>query len=197
MKRFLRAALLGLVVLFVLGYLFRAPILTALGRYLDRSGPPQPADAIFVLAGDASGNRILKGAELARQGFAPRVVVSGPEGDYGYYECDLAIPFAVHAGYSESYFVPFPNHALSTEDEAAAAAAELRALGAHRVILVTSLYHTRRASADFRAAAPDLTFFMVAAPDKYFTPDGWWRNRQARKTFAIEYLKTAATLFHL
>jgi uncharacterized SAM-binding protein YcdF (DUF218 family) len=196
-KRFLRAALLGLGVLLLLAILFHAPVLTALARYLDQSVSPQPADAVFVLAGDASGNRILKAAELVREGFAPRVVVSGPEGNYGYYECDLAIPFAVSAGYPESYFVRVPNHALSTDEEAAAAAVELRSLGVHRVLLVTSLYHTRRAGADFRAAAPDLNFFVVAAPDKYFTPAGWWHNRQARKTFLIEWLKTGATWLHL
>lgn len=197
MKRFVRFALPGLAVLLLLAFLFRAPILTGLALYLDRSGPPQKADAIFVFAGDASGNRILKGAELAREGFAPTVVVSGPDDNYGYYECDLAIPFAVRAGYPERYFIRFPNHAHSTEEEAVAAAAELRSLGIHRVILVTSLYHTRRAGADFRKAAPDLTSFMVSAPDKYFTPNGWWHNREARKTFLIEWLKTGATLLHL
>jgi uncharacterized SAM-binding protein YcdF (DUF218 family) len=146
-----------------------------------------------VLAGDASGNRILKGAELVRQGYASRVVVSGPAGTYGYHECDLAIPFAVKAGYPQSEFVPFPNEALSTRDEAAAAAEELRTLGAHRVLLVTSLFHTRRAGALFRATAPDLTFIVVAAPDRYFTPNGWWRNREARKTFFLEWTKTVAT----
>jgi uncharacterized SAM-binding protein YcdF (DUF218 family) len=151
------------------------------------------ADAVFVLAGDANGHRILKGAELVRQGYAPRVIVSGPAGYYGSFECDLAIPFAVNSGYPKSYFVPFPNPAHSTRDEAAAAATELRGLGAHRVLLVTSLYHTRRAAGDFRAAAPDLTFIVVAAPDEYFTPDGWWHNREARKTLLIEWMKTGAT----
>lgn len=190
-------ALIGLVLLLFVVILFHGAIFTSLGRYLDQSGPPQKADAIFVLAGDANGNRILKGAELAREGFAPEVVVSGPEGNYGYYECDLAIPFAVRAGYPESYFVRFPNHALSTQEEAAAGAAELRLLGLHRVLLVTSVYHTRRAGMDFRAAAPEITFSVVAALDKYFTPDGWWHNREARKIFLIEWLKTGATLLHL
>jgi uncharacterized SAM-binding protein YcdF (DUF218 family) len=196
-KRFLRAALAGLAAFLLLAFLLRAPILTGLGQYLDRSGPPEKADAIFVFAGDPSGNRILKGAELAREGFAPRVVVSGPEGTYGYYECDLAIPFAVRAGYPESYFIRFPNHAHSTEEEVAGAAVLLHSLGVHRVILVTSVYHTRRAGADFRAAAPDLTSFMVSAPDKYFTANGWWHNREGRKTFLIEWLKVGATLLHL
>lgn len=197
MKRFFRAALPGLAVVLLIGLVFRAPILTGLARYLDQSGPPQPADAIFVFAGDFWGNRILKGAELAREGFAPRVVVSGPEGTYGYYECDLAIPFAERAGYPASYFIRFPNHAHSTEEEVAAAAVELRSLGVHRVILLTSLYHTRRAGADFRAAAPDLTAYMVSAPDKYFTANGWWHSREGRKIFLIEWLKTGATLLRL
>jgi uncharacterized SAM-binding protein YcdF (DUF218 family) len=181
----------------LLAFLFHARILTALGSYLDQSGPPEKADAVFVLGGDANGHRILKGAELVRQGYAPRVVVSGPAGNYGYYECDLAIPFAVRAGYPESYFVPFPNHALSTHEEAAAAAAEFHALGAHRILLVTSVFHTRRAGGDFRAAAPGLTFIVVSAPDEYFTADGWWHNREARKTFLIEWLKTGAGWFNL
>ena len=164
-----------------------------MGAYLDQSSPPEKADAVFVLAGDANGYRILKGAELVREGYAPRVIVSGPAGNYGYYECDLAIPFAVKAGYPVGEFLPFPNHAHSTREEAAAAAVELRSLGVHRVLLVTSLYHTRRAGGDFRSAAPDLTFIMVSAPDEYFTSDAWWRNREASKTFLLEWTKTAAS----
>lgn len=152
---------------------------------------------VFVLAGDTYGNRILKGAELVREGYAPKAVISGPEGLYGFYECDLAIPFAVKAGYPASYFVPFPHGAKSTREEAADSAEELRRLGAHRVLLVTSEYHTRRAGNVFRAAAPDLTFIVVSAPDRYFTRTGWWRDREARKTFLIEWMKTIAGWFHL
>jgi hypothetical protein len=36
---------------------------------------------------------------------------------------------------------------------------------------------------------------MVAAPDLYFTPDGWWKNREGRKTFLLEWMKTVATWF--
>jgi uncharacterized SAM-binding protein YcdF (DUF218 family) len=184
------------VVLAVLAVvLLRAPILTGLAEYLNQSGPPEKADVVFVLAGDGTGHRILKAAELVSQGYAPRVVVSGPDGNYGYYECDLAIPFAVKAGYPQSEFVPFPHRARSTREEAADAAVELHTLGAHRVLLVTSLFHTRRAGRMFRAAAPDLTFIVVAAPDENFTPDGWWHNREASKTFLLEWTKTVASWF--
>jgi uncharacterized SAM-binding protein YcdF (DUF218 family) len=196
-RRFAALAAVALLLAGLLAILFPGRILTALGTYLDQSGPPEKADAVFVLAGDSSGNRILKAAELVHQGYAPRVIVSGPAGMYGYHESDLAIPFAVKAGYPPGEFVAFPNRAHSTREEAAAAAEELRNLGAHRVLLVTSLYHTRRAAALFRATAPDLTFIVVAAPDEYFTPDGWWRSREAQKTFVIEWMKTVATWFHI
>jgi len=175
--------------------LFHAQILAALGAYLVKTDPLQKADIALVLAGDDSGNRILKAAELVRQGYAPKLLVSGPSGVYGYHECDLAIPFAVKAGYPESMFVHLESDANSTQEEAQAAVAELRRLGAHRILLVTSDYHTRRAGRIFRAAAPELIFDVVAAPDVYFSPGGWWHDREGRKTFAIEWLKTVTSWF--
>ena len=169
--------------------------LSALGRYLVRAEPPAPADLIVVLAGDFSGNRILTAAELVRRGFAPKALVSGTSGEYGLHETDLAIPFAVKHGYPESYFIPLPNEGRSTREEASDVLAALNQLHARRVDIVTSDYHTRRAGRIYRAQAPDLEIHMVAAPDLYFTSDGWWKNREGRKTFLLEWMKTVANWF--
>ncbi len=192
MNRKLRILALGLACLLVLSILFRTIILAALGSYLVHSGPPQKADIAVVLGGDSYGNRILTAARLVREGYAPKVLVSGPNGFYGHHECDLAIPFAVKAGYPESYFIHFENEATSTFDEARAIVPELRRLDAKRILLVTSNYHTRRAGGIYRAAAPDMTFFVVAAPDIYFKAESWWHNREGRKVFAVEWMKTVA-----
>ena len=181
----------------ILAALLHTQILTALGGFLVKAVPPEKADVVLVLAGDSYGNRILKGAELVREGYAPKAVISGPEGLYGFHECDLAIPFAVKAGYPESYFIPFPHSAKSTREEAEDSVGELHQLGAHRVLLVTSLYHTRRAGSFFRTIAPDITFIVVAAPDQFFTADGWWHQREARKTFLMEWTKTIAGWFEI
>jgi uncharacterized SAM-binding protein YcdF (DUF218 family) len=148
---------------------------------------------IVVLAGDFMGNRIITAGNLVRQGIAPKALVDGPSEIYGQYESDLAIPFAVRHGYPESYFVALPNDARSTAAEASVVIDELRRLHAHRIDLVTSNYHTRRAGRIFRAAAPDLEFHVVSAPDPNFTPDGWWKTRDGRKTFAFEWIKTVTT----
>ena len=179
----------------VLAILFHTWVLTALGSYLVKTDPLEKSDIALVLAGDSSGNRILKAAELVREGYAPILLVSGPAGFYGRHECDLAIPFAMKAGYPESMFVHLESDAHSTREEAQAAIAELRRRGVHRVLLVTSDYHTRRASRIFRAAAPDLTFDVVSAPDPYFSANGWWRQREGRKTFALEWAKTVTSWF--
>ena len=177
----------------VTAFLLRVPILTTAGAYLVKADGPSRADAVLVLAGDGYGHRILTRAELAKQGYGPKVYVSGPAGMYGRHECDLAIPFAVSKGYRESYFIHAENDARSTTEEAAAISPQLRRDGVKTVLLVTSDYHTRRAGRTFRAAAPDLRFIAVAAPDEYFRADGWWRVREARKIFLFEWEKTVAT----
>jgi len=190
--RKLRILALLCVILAALGLVFYQRILGAVGSYLIQAEPPERADIAVVLAGDGRGSRILKAAELVKDGFVPQALVSGPDGNFGFYECDLAIPFAVKAGYPESYFIHFENTARSTVDEARVVVEELRHRGVHSVLVVTSDYHTRRAGRMYRNAAPDLKVTMVAAPDKYFTHDGWWHNREGQKTALYEWLKTVA-----
>lgn len=176
----------------VLLVLFHAAVLAALGNFLVRVDPPQKVDLIVVLAGDGFGRRILKAGELIQQGYASQALISGPDGNYGRYECDLAIPFAVQAGDPESYFLHFEHHGRSTAEESKALAVRLREMGVKRVMLVTSNYHTRRAGKIFRGAAPDLDVVVVAAPDQFFKPDSWWKDREARKIFLYEWMKTVA-----
>lgn len=192
MKRILRATALIVAAAVLLLILFHAPVLAALGNFLVQASPPQKADVIVVLAGDGYGRRILAGAELVRQGYAPKALISGPSGNYGNYECDLAIPFAVKAGYPESYFLHFEHGARSTEEEARLVTQKLHSMGVRQAMLVTSNFHTRRAGRIFRKAAPDIEFFVVSAPDEYFKPDSWWRDREARKIFLYEWMKTVA-----
>ncbi|HEY2843331.1 MAG TPA: YdcF family protein [Bryobacteraceae bacterium] len=195
MKRVLRTLALVLACAILLGLLFHNALLAGLGSYLVRAEAPQKADIALVLAGDSDGNRILTAAQLARRGYVSQILVSGPGRLYGYHECDLAIPFAVKAGYPQSYFLHLEHEARSTKDEAQVAVERLHQLGAHKVLLVTSDYHTRRAGKIFRTAAPDIDFVVVSAPDLSFTAGGWWHNRDGQKTVFYEWSKTLTSLF--
>jgi uncharacterized SAM-binding protein YcdF (DUF218 family) len=167
----------------------------ALGGWLVRTDPPAPADAALVLAGDKSGNRILKAAEMVRQGYTQTVLVSGPEGMYGHNEAELAIPFAVRSGYPPSWFVAAPNRTFSTREEALVLIDELHKRGVRKCLLVTSDYHTRRAGGIYRAAAPDIDFRVIGALTPSFDRADWWRTREGRKCFFLEWAKTVTGWF--
>ena len=68
--------LLLCLILIAGAWCLREPLLERAGTYLDVGQPPQQADAILVLAGGGSGERILKAGELVRQGYAPVAYVS-------------------------------------------------------------------------------------------------------------------------
>ncbi|MFN7995862.1 MAG: YdcF family protein [Bryobacteraceae bacterium] len=190
-SRFLKLFVLLLIALALLA-LTHSWWMAGLARPLVSDDGPAKADIAVVLAGDFSGNRILKGGELVKDGYVPKVLVSGPHMLYGMYECDPAIAFAGRHGYPESYFVRAPHEALSTREEAAAILPELRNLGVHRFLLVTSDYHTARAARVFRAAGSDFVIRTVAAPDNHFRVDGWWRDREGQKIVFMEWSKTIA-----
>jgi uncharacterized SAM-binding protein YcdF (DUF218 family) len=116
-------------------------------------------------------------------------------------ESDLAIPFAVRHGFPEQYFIAFPNHSLSTRDEAADVLAELRRRNVKSFLLVTSDYHTARARRLYLAAERQMgggpQIRTVAAPDEYFHANSWWRSRQGQKVAFMEWSKTLATVVGL
>jgi uncharacterized SAM-binding protein YcdF (DUF218 family) len=168
--------------------------LTAIGRALVRDEAPRNADAIIVLAGDGTGGRVLKACQLARERLAPLILVSGPMAQYGINEADLAVHFAVQNGCSREWLRPVYFHAMSTEEEARefgkyiTGHPEIRSL-----LLVTSEYHTARSFRTFhKQLGSHVTLTSVAAPDRYFTPQGWWHNREGQKTVFFEVSKTLA-----
>jgi uncharacterized SAM-binding protein YcdF (DUF218 family) len=190
-KRTWVACLLGAVTLLLclVAFLTRTTWLEAMGQFLVDTQPPEHADIIVVLGGDWYGNRILKAAQLAKDGYAPHVLVSGGDYIYGHHEADYAIPYAVSHGFDEKYFIGFRRPVFSTKQEAAAVIPELRRRGVKKYILVTSEFHTRRAGNLFRQMAPDLEVRVVASPDTLHW-NNWWQDREGRKVFLTEWTKT-------
>jgi uncharacterized SAM-binding protein YcdF (DUF218 family) len=164
-----------------------------------QEGPPRKADAALVLAGDAFGRRILRGAEMVREGHVPLVYVSGPHELYGFSEDELAIQFAVKKGLPAAWFQGLPNQANSTDEEARSLLPELQRRGVKRLLLVTSNYHTRRATRIFRRIAAErgilIEIHPVAARDALFEPSTWWHSRPAQKIFLLEWTKTLTEPF--
>jgi uncharacterized SAM-binding protein YcdF (DUF218 family) len=162
----------------------------AVGTALTDCQAPERSDAALVLAGDGYGNRILAGADLARQGLVPKVLVSGPLGFYGFHEDELAIRYAVDRGYSPQFFVGVPMEAHSTREEARKWVPIFRRMGIKSLDLVTSDFHTRRAGRAFRDAAPDIRIRTVCVGYALFETAQWWKQREGRKMILLEWTKT-------
>ena len=195
-KRFLTRLFLVFLLLVLLAWFSRGLWFPALAHALVHDDGPAKADIGIVLAGDNTGNRILKGADLVRAGYVPLLLVSGPE-FYDMHESDAEIAMAVHKGFPAEWFVGVPNSSHSTREESVLFLKELRARGVHSVLLVTSNYHTARAGrifrATIRAAGDDITLRTVAAPNPYFDEKNWWHDREGLKMVFIEWSKTIAT----
>ena len=193
MRRFLVACTLLIAVLIVTHSWW----LYLIGRALVHDDGPAHAQVAVVLAGDARGARILKGAELVRDGYVSQVLVSGPDGLYGHHESDLAIAFAVANGYPREWFIPVPNQSLSTREEARDMIAELQRRNIGSYLLVTSDYHTGRARRIYLATARQMggpaPLRVVAAPDRNFRYARWWQSREGLKAVFMEWTKTIAT----
>jgi uncharacterized SAM-binding protein YcdF (DUF218 family) len=183
----------ALVACLLAAFPFRDAALVALGQALVRSDSLERADLIYVLAGDFFGSRVLVGAELGAKGYAKWVLTSG--GRYqDRYSSDMAVDFAVQHGYKREMFCPVRLQAVSTIEEARAMGPVFQRLGARRIILVTSNFHSRRAALAFRLFLPQYHFQMVGAPGYDFDPRSWWKNQQGRHLVWSEYEKIMGTL---
>jgi uncharacterized SAM-binding protein YcdF (DUF218 family) len=185
----LPAAFAGLVLL----VFFREQVLVKVGEFLVVSDPLEHADLIYVLAGDFWGSRVLLGANLGAEGWAPRVILGG--GRYqNSYACDLSVDFAVQHGYRRGLFLPIRLETPSTVDEARAMGPIFHRLGARRIVLVTSNFHSRRAAEVFRLFLPEFDFRMEGSADDIFDAHAWWKMPGERRLVFSEYQKMLGTL---
>ena len=124
------------------------------------------------------GERPERAAELFNEGEAGKIVVSGNGDAHGH---SLVLQAR---GVPKSAIVVEPD-SRNTKQNAQLALPKLRALGARRVIIVTSWYHSRRALRCFRHYAPDIQFYSRPAYSAYDRP----RPKQVRGYIRAEYVK--------
>jgi uncharacterized SAM-binding protein YcdF (DUF218 family) len=166
---------LGLLILLGLAaYLFPQQLLC-----LD-SGSVQ-ADALVVLGG-GSDERPTRAAELFQSGAAPRIIVSGA-GD-----SEQNKQVLVSKGVPASA-IEIERKSRTTRQNAQFSIPLLRALGARRVIVVTTWYHSRRAFHAFQHYAPDIHFY--SRPSYYGFPRAQWPSKGISGYIRSEYMKLA------
>ncbi len=196
----LRLALGISALLFITGvFTFRG-----IGRFLAHEDPLQKADALFVFAGTLA-ERPLEAADLYREGYAPRIVVTRATIDQATFllaKRGVRIPMPYELSKQVLLQLQVPADVLVTpsfvHDNTAEEARTLRELAVEhkwrRVILVSSRYHLRRLRLAARRALRGTGVEVMARGSRYdeSVPDRWWTQRGDIRWVASEVPKLAA-----
>ena len=166
-------------------YLARNPLLRAAGGFWIVEDRMEPADVIVVIGDDDfTADRATEAAALFHGGWAPLIVASGRMLRPYSTVADLMTRDLESRGVPAKAIVRFSHRAGNTLEEAKDLQVLIEQNRWHRILLVTSNYHTRRARYIFRKVLPaNVSLEVVGAFDPEFEPATWWQSRQGRKTF--------------
>jgi biopolymer transport protein ExbD len=160
------------------------------GRFL-LVDEPQRSDAIIVLAGETNVRPALA-LQLLRQGMASHVFLDVQALDvvYDQHLSEVAQRYLNSLPERERISVCSIT-GFSTYAEADDVNRCLQSRGVHRVLIVTSAAHARRALSIFRHRLPQYQFSVAAAHDSTRFGVFWWTNREWAKTIFDEWVRLA------
>lgn len=203
-RRRLLGSVTVLLLLALAGWLVHGPVLRAVARALIVEDALADADALVVVAGGAP-FREQAVADLFKQGWAPRVIVSRPVNpttvaalvEMGVRPLDVqgeSRAVLLRFGVPPTALVIIEKTTRITEDELALVRQEARSRGWRRLILVSSPDHTRRVKTIWYRRGGDggIEAIVRASPYGGFPQDGWWLERRMAERVLHEYLGLAA-----
>jgi uncharacterized SAM-binding protein YcdF (DUF218 family) len=169
-----------------------------MGEFLVVSDPLQKADALAILSGDEN-ERIAAGAQLFKQGYAGWFILTDMRLDIpdsqGVYSAEVKRK-AVAQGVPAGRILITPGQVTTTEDEVVNLKEFTLARGFRSLIVVTSPYHTRRASLLLHQAFYGSGVRVIVRPamNYNYQASAWWQNPKDRELTLLEYAKLLAHL---
>jgi uncharacterized SAM-binding protein YcdF (DUF218 family) len=191
------AFILLCIMLIAVGIIFKTQILQSFSNFLIRQDAPEKADLMVVLSGSAF-DRGNEGARLYKEGYAKHIVCPGGNleelflilGDT-LYESDLCKRNIIRNGVADS-LVTAIHYGTSTREEADTILSYCKEHQIKKIIVVTTLFHTRRAGNVYkkRFAAQGITVLMRGAHASGYDENHWWQNEYGLINLNNEYMKT-------
>jgi uncharacterized SAM-binding protein YcdF (DUF218 family) len=161
-----------------------------LGEYIYEKDVLKPADAIVVLAGEEN-ERVAYAVKLFKDDWAKkdRLIMSGGPLVWKYSWASLMKSQAESLGIPRKNIL-LEDRSLNTAQEAEYTREILKKYGYRSIILVTSPYHSKRASIIFRRVMGD-GVRVICAPveNSWFKFKGWWKRPRERDLVLQEYAK--------
>lgn len=193
---------IAIIALVTLCWIFRTPLLRAVGDHLITENTVAHADAVFVLGGSAM-DRGSEAARLYAQGISDRFFFTGAPTNTDLQalgidstEAECTRNIAVRNG------IPFGlttalNRGTSTFEEAEALLALAQADHMDTVMIVSNRFHLRRVRFVFRERfhKAGITVLLHGAPSTQFDERTWWTSEEGLIMLNNEYVKL--TYYHL
>lgn len=140
-------------------------------------------DAIVAISGGDTSARAEEAIKLYKNGWAPRLIFSGAALDKsGPSNAETMREQAIESGVPMNAIL-VEEESANTQENAANTHELIQENNLHRIILVTSAYHQRRAGLEFSKKTEATPLFVVNHPVRhddqwseqwYLTPSGWW-----------------------
>jgi len=201
MLKWLKRLLLALLILggFALAvYVFRAPLLRTAAAWWIVNDPLSRADVIVVLGGGPE-TRPFEAAKLLRQGLAPKILLMNPAAPeawkqgVAFAEPNLDRAMLLRKAVPDSNIVMVAQIVSSTDEESLAVRDWAQTNQIRKLILVTDIFHTRRARWLFcqRLNPLGIQVQVDAVPVREYAASDWWRHELGQQAFQSEVLKYA------
>jgi uncharacterized SAM-binding protein YcdF (DUF218 family) len=166
-----------------------------LGFYLSPQSQLVKSDAVVAISGGETDSRALEAIKLYKKGLASTIIFSGAALDpNGPSNARAMRRLAIAQNVPESAIMLDENSA-NTEQNAEGVGRIIKQNNFHRIILVTSPYHQRRASLAFRATLPSSVGILNhSTTDENWRRSEWWANKYSRELTLSELQKVAYVL---
>lgn len=204
-----RRVRLALGLVFILLAAAAVAAFLGVGRFMAAEDPLEKSDAIFVFSGTRV-ERPLEAFELYRAGWAPRVVVTRAVAEQAMSlveergirvasDFDLNKTVLLQLGMPESALITPDRIHDNTAEEAQTLRELVLRYHWHKVILVSSKYHLRRARLACSRELEGTGVRLIRRGSRYDVsmPDRWWHQRSDIRWLMTEVPKLMAYEFGL
>jgi uncharacterized SAM-binding protein YcdF (DUF218 family) len=154
---------------------------------------PAHADAIVVLGGN-DGDRALRALALYRDGYAPKIVLTGLEHGNAAPPANLTwrVEFLIANGVPRSA-LRLEEYSQNSYEEATRVLALMRKQRWRSVIAVSDPPHMRRLAWTWRRVfeGSGVHYVLVASAADWWVPGRWWRDERSGAFVISEFIKIA------
>jgi uncharacterized SAM-binding protein YcdF (DUF218 family) len=171
-------------------------LLLSIGYYLSPQSSLQISDAIVAISGGDTQARTTEAIKLYDQGWSKHIIFSGAAFDPISPSNALVMAKAAEAAGVPSSAITIESNSMDTAENAVDVGRIIKAKGYHKIILVTSPYHQRRASILFkRSVGPDVVVLNQSSIDPAWRRSDWWATSYSTDLTLSELAKTLYEIF--